>query len=117
MRQLSNRVRFGQEEDTTSDGLLGVGMLGKGQQTGKARASPPSGGYGLLRAVTGGYGRRHLFGRESDAGGDERQHVDRVLHIWAQAGGLLETAERHLCNGGAAFVETVVRRVLATTVS
>jgi len=27
MRQLSNRVQFGQEEDTTSDGLLGVGML------------------------------------------------------------------------------------------
>ena len=40
MRQLSNRVRFGQEEDTTSDGLLGVGMLGKGQQTGKVRHRP-----------------------------------------------------------------------------
>lgn len=39
MRQLSNRVRFGEEEDTTSDGLLGVGMLGKGQQTGKVRVS------------------------------------------------------------------------------
>lgn len=39
MRLLSNRVRFGEEEDTTSDGLLGVGMLGKGQQTGKVRVS------------------------------------------------------------------------------
>jgi len=39
MRQLSNRVRFGEEEDTASDGLLGVGMLGKGQQTGKVRVS------------------------------------------------------------------------------
>ena len=39
MRQLSNRVQFGQEEDTTSDGLLGVGMLGKAQQTGKVRVS------------------------------------------------------------------------------
>ena len=32
-------VRFGQEEDTTSDGLLGVGMLSKGQQNGKVRIS------------------------------------------------------------------------------
>merc|ERR1719171_1742469 len=39
MRQLSNRVRFGQDEDMTSDGLLGVGMLGKGQQNGKLRVS------------------------------------------------------------------------------
>ena len=39
MRQLTNRVQFGQEEDTTSDGLLGVGMLGKAQQTGKVRVS------------------------------------------------------------------------------
>jgi len=39
MRQLTNRVRFGQEEDTTSDGLLGVGMLSKGQQNGKVRIS------------------------------------------------------------------------------
>jgi len=39
MRQLTNRVQFGQEEDTTSDGLLGVGMLGKAQQTGKLRVS------------------------------------------------------------------------------
>ena len=39
MRQLTNRVQFGQEEDTTSDGLLGVGMLGKGQTTGKVRVS------------------------------------------------------------------------------
>jgi U4/U6 small nuclear ribonucleoprotein PRP31 len=39
MRQLSNRVRFGEEEDTTSDGLLGVGMLTKGQQNGKVRVS------------------------------------------------------------------------------
>jgi U4/U6 small nuclear ribonucleoprotein PRP31 len=39
MRQLTNRVQFGQEEDTTSDGLLGVGMLGKGQQTGKLRVT------------------------------------------------------------------------------
>ena len=39
MRQLSNRVRFGQEEDTTSDGLLGVGMLGKGQNSGKVRVT------------------------------------------------------------------------------
>lgn len=39
MRQLSNRVRFGQEEDTTSDGMLGVGMLTKGQQSGKLRVS------------------------------------------------------------------------------
>jgi len=39
MRQLSNRIRFGQEEDTTSDGLLGVGMLGKAQQSGKLRVS------------------------------------------------------------------------------
>ncbi len=40
MRQLTNRVQFGQEEDTTSDGLLGVGMaLSKHQQTGKMRVS------------------------------------------------------------------------------
>lgn len=39
MRQLSNRVRFGQEEDTTSDGLLGVGMLGQHQQSGKLKVS------------------------------------------------------------------------------
>ena len=39
MRQLTNRVQFGQEEDTTSDGLLGVGMLSKAQQTGKVRVS------------------------------------------------------------------------------
>ena len=39
MRQLTNRVQFGQEEDTTSDGLLGVGMLGKAQQTGKLRVT------------------------------------------------------------------------------
>ena len=39
MRQLTNRVQFGQEEDTTSDGMLGVGMLGKAQQTGKVRVS------------------------------------------------------------------------------
>eukprot|EP00967_Tisochrysis_lutea_P134786 scaffold238513_cov31-Tisochrysis_lutea.AAC.1 len=39
MRQLSNRVRFGQEEDTTSDGLLGVGMLGKQQQAGKLKVT------------------------------------------------------------------------------
>lgn len=39
MRQLSNRVRFGQEEDTTSDGLLGVGMLGKQQQHGKLKVT------------------------------------------------------------------------------
>ena len=32
-------MQFGQEEDTTSDGLLGVGMLGKAQQTGKVRVS------------------------------------------------------------------------------
>jgi len=39
MRQLSNRVRFGQEEDMSSDGLLGVGMLSKGQQNGKIKIS------------------------------------------------------------------------------
>ena len=39
MRQLANRVRFGEEEDTTSDGMLGVGMLSKGQQTGKVRVT------------------------------------------------------------------------------
>jgi len=39
MRQLSNRVRFGQEEDTTSDGMLGVGMLAKAQNSGKVRVS------------------------------------------------------------------------------
>ena len=39
MRQLTNRVRFGEEEDTTSDGMLGVGMLSKGQQNGKVRIS------------------------------------------------------------------------------
>ena len=39
MRQLTNRVQFGQEEDTTSDGLLGVGMLSRAQQTGKVRVS------------------------------------------------------------------------------
>ncbi len=37
MRQLSNRVQFGQEEDTTSDGLLGVGMLSA--KSGKMRVS------------------------------------------------------------------------------
>ena len=42
MRQLSNRVRFGQEEDTTSDGLLGVGMLGQGQNSGKPFSLPCS---------------------------------------------------------------------------
>ena len=36
---LMNRVQFGVEEDTTSDGLLGVGMLTKGQQNGKVRVS------------------------------------------------------------------------------
>ena len=39
MRQLANRVRFGEEEDTTSDGMLGVGLLSKGQQHGKMRVS------------------------------------------------------------------------------
>jgi U4/U6 small nuclear ribonucleoprotein PRP31 len=39
MRQLTNRVQFGQEEDTTSDGLLGVGMLSAGQRGGKMRVS------------------------------------------------------------------------------
>jgi len=39
MRQLSNRVRFGQEEDMTSDGMLGVGMLSKAQNSGKVRVS------------------------------------------------------------------------------
>jgi len=39
MRQLTNRVRFGEEEDMTSDGMLGVGMLSKGQQNGKVRIS------------------------------------------------------------------------------
>jgi len=39
MRQLSNRVRFGQEEDMTSDGMLGVGMLGKSQQGGKVKVN------------------------------------------------------------------------------
>jgi len=39
MRQLTNRVQFGQEEDTTSDGLLGVGMLTAGQHSGKVRVS------------------------------------------------------------------------------
>ena len=39
MRQLTNRVQFGQEEDTTSDGLLGVGMLGMAQKTGKVRVT------------------------------------------------------------------------------
>lgn len=37
MRQLSNRVQFGQEEDTSSDGLLGVGMLSA--KSGKMRVS------------------------------------------------------------------------------
>ena len=32
-----NRVQFGQEEDTSSDGMLGVGMLSRGQQSGKLR--------------------------------------------------------------------------------
>ena len=39
MRMLTNRVQFGEEEDTTSDGLLGVGMLGKAMQNGKVRIS------------------------------------------------------------------------------
>ena len=39
MRQLTNRVQFGQEEDTSSDGLLGVGMLTAGQRGGKMRVS------------------------------------------------------------------------------
>jgi hypothetical protein len=39
MRQLANRVRFGEEEDTSSDGMLGVGLLSKGQQHGKMRVS------------------------------------------------------------------------------
>jgi len=39
MRQLTNRVQFGQEEDTTSDGLLGVGMLTAGQHSGKVRVT------------------------------------------------------------------------------
>ena len=38
MRQLTNRVQFGQEEDTTTEGV-GVGMLGRQQQTGKVRVS------------------------------------------------------------------------------
>ena len=39
MRQLTNRVQFGEEEDTAGDGMLGVGMLGRAQQTGKVRVS------------------------------------------------------------------------------
>ena len=39
MRQLTNRVQFGEEEDTAVDGMLGVGMLGRAQQTGKVRVS------------------------------------------------------------------------------
>ena len=42
MRQLTNRVQFGQEEDMTSDGLLGVGMLSAGQHGGRCKmASRP----------------------------------------------------------------------------
>ena len=37
MHELANRVRFGEAEDTTSDGLLGVGMLGKEHQSGKVK--------------------------------------------------------------------------------
>ncbi len=37
MHELANRVRFGEAEDTTSDGLLGVGMLGKEHQSGKIK--------------------------------------------------------------------------------
>ena len=38
MRQLTNRVTFGEEEDTTADGV-GLGVLGRAQQAGKLRVS------------------------------------------------------------------------------
>ena len=55
MRQLSNRVKFGEEEDMTSDGMLGVGMLGKAQQTGKVRGGDGGGDGGRRIGDGGGY--------------------------------------------------------------
>ncbi len=66
MRQLSNRVKFGEEEDMTSDGMLGVGMLGKAQQTGKVRGGGVGGGGGrVVPSLTPAIVRRSASVRRS----------------------------------------------------